>query len=156
MNPYVMFGVHPLFGEYVDAIHAAGGRLATVVLNVHEPERPQGQRFEDGLDRYHRWLERAGIDHRVDVQWLDEFTPNRTEIPVLGFRGTNVHLPIDHGGIHTDNFAGQAPHQLDGQVGFTRRRGSHQKDDWFTRCGSDRLATHRPRRKNRSSSFILS
>jgi sugar O-acyltransferase (sialic acid O-acetyltransferase NeuD family) len=93
MKPYVMFGIHPLFGEYVDAIHAAGGFLARAVLNVQEPERPTGRRFEDGLDRYHRWLEQAGMDHRVQVLWLDEFIPSQEETPVIGFRGTKV-LPL--------------------------------------------------------------
>jgi sugar O-acyltransferase (sialic acid O-acetyltransferase NeuD family) len=101
MTPHVMFGVHPLFGEYVDAIHAAGGVLARVVLNVEEPERPTGSTFEDGLDRYHRWLTRAGLSHRVQVLWLDDFTTCEEEIPVLGFRGTKVlplveRLQVDH------------------------------------------------------------
>lgn len=93
MTPYVMFGVHPLFGEYVDAIHACGGYLARVVMNVPEPERPAGDRFLDKLDRYHDWLARTGSSHRVDVTWLDQYTPCNEEIPVLGFRGTKA-LPL--------------------------------------------------------------
>jgi UDP-3-O-[3-hydroxymyristoyl] glucosamine N-acyltransferase len=93
MNPYVMFGIHPLFGDYVDAIHSAGGYLARVVLNVAEPERPPGQSFQDGLDKYHDWLKRSGLSHRVEVLWLDQFTPREGETAILGFRGTKL-LPL--------------------------------------------------------------
>ena len=88
--PYIMFGVHPLFGDYVDAIHACGGYLARVIMNVSEPDRPRGSRFIDCLERYHEWLSREGSSHRVDVLWIDKYTPRTGEIPVLGFRGTKA------------------------------------------------------------------
>lgn len=87
MKPYVMFGVHPLFGDYVDAIHAAGGRLARVVQNVPEPERPAGEGFLDSLERYHSWLRDSGDDHRVELIQLEDYLPVPGEIPILGFRG---------------------------------------------------------------------
>lgn len=93
VTPYVMFGVHPLFGDYVDAIHACGGYLARVVMNVAESERPPGMRFIDSLDRYHDWLARNGRKHRVDVIWLDRYEPSDQETPVLGFRGIKA-LPL--------------------------------------------------------------
>lgn len=93
LTPYVMFGVHPLFGDYVDAIHACGGYLARVVMNVPEPERPPGERFVDKRDMYHDWLARNGSSHRVDVIWLDHYKPCSEETPILGFRGTKV-LPL--------------------------------------------------------------
>ncbi len=93
MKPYVMFGVHPLFGDYVDAIHAAGGFLKRVVLNVPEPERPPGQSFKDGLERYHQWLNSRGVDRRVEVLRLDDYAPRAEEVCILGFRGTKV-LPL--------------------------------------------------------------
>jgi sugar O-acyltransferase (sialic acid O-acetyltransferase NeuD family) len=93
-KPFVMFGIHPLFGDYVDAIHACGGHLARVVMNVPEPERPAGQRFQDSLDRYHQWLERhAGTTRRVKVLWLEDYSPEPKEIAILGFRGTKA-LPL--------------------------------------------------------------
>lgn len=88
-----MFGVHPLFGDYVDAIHARGGYLAKVVMNIPEPERAPGERFVDKLDRYHDWLVNNGSSHRVDVLWLDQYAPHGDEMPILGFRGTKV-LPL--------------------------------------------------------------
>jgi carbonic anhydrase/acetyltransferase-like protein (isoleucine patch superfamily) len=90
MIPYVMFGVHPLFGDYVDAIHAMGGYLARVVLNVPEPERPVGERFQDGLERYHCWLQTMGISRPVEVLALDDYLPRPEERPLLGFRGTKT------------------------------------------------------------------
>jgi hypothetical protein len=71
MKPFVMFGVHPLFGDYVDAIHASGGYLARVVLNVKEPERPPGESFEERLGKYNEWRFGCGISDPVEVLWLD-------------------------------------------------------------------------------------
>jgi len=93
MTPWVMFGTHPLFGDYVDAIHTAGGVLTTVVRNVDEPSRPEGQRFEDRLVRYHAWLDRLGLIHRVRVVSFDDFIPGSGERYLFGFRGTKL-LPL--------------------------------------------------------------
>jgi len=93
MKPFVMFGFHPLFGDYVDAIHAAGGFLSRVVLNVPLPDRPEGERFEDCLDRYRAWLKKNGSDQRTEVLWLRDYSPRPEEHPVLGFRGTKL-LPL--------------------------------------------------------------
>jgi sugar O-acyltransferase (sialic acid O-acetyltransferase NeuD family) len=93
MLPFVMFGTHPLFGDYTDAIHAAGGFLSRVVRNVEEPPRPEGGRFENRLDRYHAWLDRRAIAHRVDVVALDDFAPRERERYLFGFRGPKL-LPL--------------------------------------------------------------
>jgi len=88
-----MFGVHPLFGDYVDAIHACGGYLARVVMNVPEPERPEGQGFSDSLNNYHTWLQKQGHHERAEVLWLKDYSPRESEAAILGFRGTKV-LPL--------------------------------------------------------------
>jgi sugar O-acyltransferase (sialic acid O-acetyltransferase NeuD family) len=85
-----MFGTHPLFGDYVDAIHACGGRLARVVRNREEPDRPPGDRFEDRLDRYQAWLRRQGDSHRVEVVALKDFVPADCETYLFGFRGPQL------------------------------------------------------------------
>ncbi len=90
MKPFVMFGVHPLFGDYADAIHASGGFLSRVVLNVQEPERPPGASFREGLERYHQWRLRTGLAGQVEVLWLDDYQARADEAPVLGFRGTKA------------------------------------------------------------------
>jgi acetyltransferase-like isoleucine patch superfamily enzyme len=92
-HPYVMFGTHPLFGDYTDAIHARGGILTRVVRNMDEPPRPKGGSFEDRLDRYHAWLDRQQIGHRVDVVALDDFAPRDDERYLFGFRGPKL-LPL--------------------------------------------------------------
>ncbi len=87
---YVLFGTHQLFGDYVDAIHSVGGILSRVVRNVEEPPRAEGDAFEDRLANYHAWLEKNGIDHRVQVDWLENYTPVEDELPVAGFRGPKL------------------------------------------------------------------
>jgi sugar O-acyltransferase (sialic acid O-acetyltransferase NeuD family) len=93
MHPYVMFGTHPLFGDYTDAIHAAGGILSRVVRNMEEPPRPEGGRFEDRMHRYHAWLDRRDIAHRVEVVAIDDFEPREGERYLFGFRGPKL-LPL--------------------------------------------------------------
>lgn len=89
-----MFGTHPLFGDYVDAIHGNGGILSRVVRNIAEPPRPPGERFEDRLDRYHRWLDGQGLgSHRVEVVHLDDYLPAGGERPLIGFWGPKA-LPL--------------------------------------------------------------
>ena len=90
MKPFVMFGVHPLFGDYVDAIHASGGYLARVVLNVKESERPHGESFEERLGKYNQWRLGRGISDPVEVLWLDDYQPKAGEHPLLGFRGVKA------------------------------------------------------------------
>lgn len=93
MRPWVMFGIHPLFGDYVDAIHSVGGHLSRIVLNIPEPERPKGERLCDFLDRYHDWLRKNGHSHEVRVEHLSCYSPDESEQPMLGFRGLKV-LPL--------------------------------------------------------------
>jgi sugar O-acyltransferase (sialic acid O-acetyltransferase NeuD family) len=96
MTRYVMFGTHPMFGNYVDAIHSCGGILSRVVRNMEEPPRPPGERFEDRLERYHAWLDGQGIHHRVEVLPQEDFTPRDDEAFLFGFWGPK-QLPLrDH------------------------------------------------------------
>ncbi|MCH8474762.1 MAG: acetyltransferase [Opitutales bacterium] len=87
---YVLFGTHPLFGDFVDAIHSVGGILSRVVRNMEEPPRAEGDRFEDRLRNYHDWLEKMGMDHRVQVDQLEDYVPIEGERPVAGFRGPKL------------------------------------------------------------------
>jgi UDP-perosamine 4-acetyltransferase len=85
-----MFGTHPLFGDYADAVHACGGHLARVVRNRDEPPRPAGDSFEDRLDRYHAWRLRQGVTRRVEVVALEDFRPAEGETYLFGFRGPQL------------------------------------------------------------------
>ena len=95
MKPFVMFGTHPLFGDYVDAIHAVGGYLSRVVLNVQEPQRPAGQKFQDRLEKYQSWLRATGCSTQVKVLWLDDYSVDPDETALLGFRGTKAQPLLD-------------------------------------------------------------
>jgi len=93
MKPFVMFGFHPLFNDYADAIHASGGFLSRIVLNIPLPERAAGERFEDCLERYRNWVRERGSDQETEVLWLRAYSPRPEERPVLGFRGPKS-LPL--------------------------------------------------------------
>ncbi len=90
LQPYVLFGTHQLFGCYADAIHSIGGIVSRVVRNMEEPPRAEGDAFEDRLANYHAWLSRAGIDHTVQVDWLENYVAVDGEVPVAGFRGPKL------------------------------------------------------------------
>jgi UDP-3-O-[3-hydroxymyristoyl] glucosamine N-acyltransferase len=85
---YVMFGQHMGFGEYLDLIHALGGVLNTVVVNVPDPPRPGGiKTFAERLQAYHDWLKDHGSDHRVEIVQLEDWSPGENEHYFMGFRG---------------------------------------------------------------------
>ena len=57
-----------MFGEYLDIIHALGGVLHTVVVNVPDPPRPGPiKSFAERVEAYDDWLNDAGSDHRLEI-----------------------------------------------------------------------------------------
>jgi acetyltransferase-like isoleucine patch superfamily enzyme len=100
---YVMFGQHMAFGEYVDIIHARGGVLNTVVVNVPDPPRPGPiKSFAERVEDYDGWLQEEGSDHRLEVIQLEDWSPGDNEHYVMGFRGVKSvplreHLKERHG-----------------------------------------------------------
>lgn len=87
MKKFVMFGQNPLFGDYADLIHAMGGRLSRVVVNVPDPPRENQKSFADRLAEYNGWLAANGDPTPVQVVELEDFVPDPEETAVLGFRG---------------------------------------------------------------------
>ncbi len=83
---FVMFGQSPFFGDYVDLIHAVGGRLSRVVLNAEEVVRPGRKRFSERLAEYHDFLRRSGLGGAVEVMGIDAFRRCEGEEYVYGFR----------------------------------------------------------------------
>ena len=89
MKQYVMFGQSGLFGDYADIIHALGGVLKKVVVNVPDPARPKRPSFEQRLASYNAAQGgRSGAE--AIVQHLEEFEPGPGEAYVIGFRGPHV------------------------------------------------------------------
>ena len=85
---YVMFGQHMGFGEYLDIIHALGGVLNTVVVNVPDPPRPAPiKSFAERVEAYDGWLKDEGSDHRLEIVELEDWSPGDNEHYLMGFRG---------------------------------------------------------------------
>lgn len=89
MKQYVMFGQSGLFGDYADIIHALGGVLKKVVVNVPDPAHPKRPSFEQRLARYNA-AQRGRSEAEAIVQRLEEFEPERGEAYVIGFRGPHT------------------------------------------------------------------
>jgi sugar O-acyltransferase (sialic acid O-acetyltransferase NeuD family) len=87
---FVMFGQSPLFGDYLDILHACGGILKKVVVNVPDPARPGAKTFLDRLDDANRWLQSSGREHRIAVESIEDFRPGAGERFVIGFRGPQI------------------------------------------------------------------
>jgi sugar O-acyltransferase (sialic acid O-acetyltransferase NeuD family) len=81
-----MFGQSQFFGDYVDLIHALGGRLSRVVLNADEVTQPRRKTFAERLREYHAFLQQIGIQRQVDVVRIEEFETRDGEAYVYGFR----------------------------------------------------------------------
>ena len=87
MKKFVMFGQNPMFGDYADLVHALGGRLSRVVVNVPDPPRENQKSFADRVAEYNHWLAAQGDTTPLQVVDLEDFVPAPEETAVLGFRG---------------------------------------------------------------------
>jgi acetyltransferase-like isoleucine patch superfamily enzyme len=87
MKKFVMFGQNPMFGDYADLVHALGGRLSRVVVNVPDPPRENQKSFADRVAEYNHWLAAQGDTTPLQVVDLEDFVPDPEETAVLGFRG---------------------------------------------------------------------
>ncbi len=82
-----MFGQNTLFGDYADLVHALGGRLSRIVVNVPDPPRENQKSFADRVAEYNACLAMNGDPQPVEFVDLEEFVPDPEETAVLGFRG---------------------------------------------------------------------
>ena len=80
---FVMFGQNPFFGDYADLVHALGGRLSRVVVNVPDPVRDGMKGFAERVEEYNAW------SPGLEVVELDDFEPDEEETALLGFRGVS-------------------------------------------------------------------
>lgn len=102
LQPYVMFGQNPFFGDLADLIHRNGGYLKKVVVNVPDPPRPGVKSFAQRVAEYDAWMERNGYDRKLEIQELDDYRMDESETCVMGFRGTSSRplrqfLMTEHG-----------------------------------------------------------
>ena len=90
MTPYVFIGFSGSFGEYTDIVHACGGYVRKVVINV-PPDIPLGTMdFRQRLSHYERYLHSLGITECVEVQQLRDFQPDAADRHVLAARGLKL------------------------------------------------------------------
>jgi len=87
---YVMFGHSGLFADYAEIIHALGGRLTKVVVNVPDVARPHDRRFADRLGDVNAFLRRTAAGHQIASEHIDRFRPGEHERYVIGFRGLQL------------------------------------------------------------------
>jgi len=88
---YIMFGHSGLFGDYVDIIHASGGRLRKVVTNFPDaPGRRTGRTFAQDLAAMNRWLKTRPEGWQIAREDLEDFAPGAKESYIIGFRGEQV------------------------------------------------------------------
>lgn len=96
MKPYVFIGFNGLFGEYADIVHALGGIVEKVVVNLPVETHTGIRTFSEQLDRYHRWLDSAGISHRAEIVQLRDFRPSASDHHVVATRGLRLQPLCDH------------------------------------------------------------
>ena len=89
MKPYVFFGQNPVIGDMIDSVHALGGRLAKVVVNVPDP-RHSPKTFAQRMADYGQWLQSHRPGLQCEVQELEQFEPQEGESYLIGFRGVMV------------------------------------------------------------------
>lgn len=90
MKPYVFIGFSGLFGDLADIVHACGGIVRKVVINLPIDTPTGPETFGGQLERYHRWLDSAGIRHRVEIEHLRDFRPAAEDHHVIASRGVRL------------------------------------------------------------------
>jgi sugar O-acyltransferase (sialic acid O-acetyltransferase NeuD family) len=93
VQPFVMFGQSGLFGDYAELVHALGGFLQRVVVNVPEIPHPRRPSFEERLARHERQRRALGVPEPTRVEKLADFRPAAGERYLVGFRGAQL-LPL--------------------------------------------------------------
>lgn len=90
MTPYVFIGFSGSFGEYTDIVHACGGYVRKVVINM-PTDIPLGpMNFHQRLAHYERYLHSMGVTDTVEVQQLRDFQPDSADRHVLAARGLRL------------------------------------------------------------------
>jgi len=90
MQRYVMFGHSNLFGDYVETVHALGGYVGKVVVNVPDPDANSKKSFADRLQNYCEWVGRQGQHLSPVIEQLDDFRPVPGDHYFVGFRGSQI------------------------------------------------------------------
>ena len=106
MIEYVMFGQSGRLGDYIDIVHAIGGQIKKIVVNIPDATDRAGRSFATRLQNYNGWRVRWGIEEEVVVQELKDFSPAENERYILGFSGLG-QIPMqnylaDRWGIELD------------------------------------------------------
>ncbi len=89
LQPYVMFGQNPFFGDLVDLIYFLGGYLKKVVVNVPDPHRPGVKSFAERVAEYEVWRSAHDYGQALEIQNLDDYQKDENEIALMGFRGVS-------------------------------------------------------------------
>ncbi|HEX8372846.1 MAG TPA: hypothetical protein VF585_08710 [Chthoniobacterales bacterium] len=90
MKRYVFIGFNGLFGDYADMVHANGGILTKVVVNLPLETVTGSRTFADQLASHRRWRERMGISEPLNIEALAEFQPKSDDLHILACRGRSV------------------------------------------------------------------
>ena len=93
MKNYVFIGFNGLFGDYADIVHANGGRLTKVVVNLPLETVTGVHTFAEQLSRYRLWREKISITEPLEIEPLAEFRPSDNEHYILACRGQAV-IPL--------------------------------------------------------------
>lgn len=96
MDHYTFIGFNGLFGEYADIVHALGGIVRRVVINLPIETKTGIFTFREQLDRYHAWLDSRGVAQRVEIVHLRDFRPASSERHIFASRGLRLQPLKDH------------------------------------------------------------
>jgi serine acetyltransferase len=87
VKPFVMFGHNHMFGDFLDLVHANGGRLRTVVQNVPEPVHPGRKTLHERLQFVLDPCSPERRPYEIAVQSIDSFVPHPGDQYLIGFTG---------------------------------------------------------------------
>lgn len=93
MTPYIFIGFSGNFGDFADIVHACGGYVRKVVVNLPTDTMLGAKTFDERLANYREFVRSRGIAETVELEHLRHFKPTSADRHVLAARGLAL-LPL--------------------------------------------------------------
>ncbi len=90
MQSYVFIGFSSAFGDFTDIVHACGGYVRKVVINLPRDMPLGAMTFDERIAHYDNFLKTLGTTNPVEVQHLRDFRPDPADHHVMAARGLRL------------------------------------------------------------------
>ena len=90
LRAYVLFGQSDYLGDYAELVHALGGYIKTIVVNIQETPVPTRKLFNERIAEIDLYFGGRFEWPRLTILGVDNFRPVADEVYMAGFRSEPV------------------------------------------------------------------